>query len=384
MILQPKKPFRETHILQVLESFDESKMPLDRHLSFYFKSHKALGSKDRLEIGETIFQLIRWKPLLDAKEPNPSWEKRLKTLPSLESLKNDLSISLAQRSGASEEIFQLFAESLGEAKAHELLLLLNEKAPTTIRVNPLKITRDELLKRFENLPCKPCGMSPLGITFFKREPLFALPEYKEGFFELQDEGSQLLAALVAAKPKQHVLDFCAGSGGKSLAIAPLLEKSGQIYLHDIRPWILQEAKKRLKRAGIENAQCVEPNSNGLKRLKKRMDWILVDVPCSGTGSWRRHPDMKERFSKKELFHLVGLQRTIFEQALSFLKPGGTIVYATCSLLPQENEAQVAHFLKTYPLTLVEEPLKISLTSGGCDAFFGCALTHSEGKKPVAE
>ena len=147
---------------------------------------------------------------------------------------------------------------------------------------------------------------------------------------------------------------------------------GQIYLHDIRSFALQEARKRLKRAGIQNYQILEPDSSHLSKLKKKMDWVLVDAPCSGTGTLRRNPDMKWKFNEEMLTRLKGQQRMIFEKALSFLKGEGRIVYATCSLLREENQDQVDHFLSTYSLTIEGSPLQTFHRWGHGWIFWGCS------------
>ncbi len=206
---------------------------------------------------------------------------------------------------------------------------------------------------------------------------FSLDEFKKGYFEVQDEGSQILAELVQTKPGDQFMDYCAGSGGKSLSVAAEMKNRGQIYLHDIRKRALQEAKKRLRRAGVENAQVINSGSPKLSKLKKKIDWVLVDAPCSGTGTLRRNPDMKWKFASEMPGRLAAEQRVIFEQGLSFVKPGGHIVYATCSLLREENQNQLDHFLKTYDLKLVDEPFQSLPHEGGMDGFYGVVF-----KKPV--
>jgi 16S rRNA (cytosine967-C5)-methyltransferase len=220
----------------------------------------------------------------------------------------------------------------------------------------------------------PCSHSPWGITFHKKINFFELSEFKEGLFEIQDEASQLTADLVAVEPKEKVLDFCAGSGGKTLAFAPKMQNSGQIYLHDIRLAVLSEAQKRLRRAGVQNAQLLLPTDERKKRmLKEKMDWVLVDVPCSGTGTLRRNPDMKWKLDLSLIERLVAEQRQIFEQALSFLRPGGHIVYATCSILPQENQEQISFFQEKFKLELSKPPFHSFPKRGGMDGFFGAIL-----------
>lgn len=374
-----KKPYREHHLLQLLEGYSKQKLPLDLFISHYFRDNHALGSKDRQFIAENVYALVRWQGLLDRLSPSPSWEDRYQTFVArdLAEVQEQEDIPLATRVSFPSNLFDLFVKSYGAEKAHALCLICNTPAPTTVRVNTLKISRDTLFTRWEGTyDISPCLHSPEGILFHKKINFFQLPEFKEGLFEVQDEGSQLLARLVAVKPGEQVLDYCAGSGGKTLAFAPHMEGKGQIHLHDIRPFALQEAKKRLRRAGIQNSQIVLPDSPHLNKLKKKMDWVLVDAPCSGTGTLRRNPDMKWKFDDEMVDRLIGQQRMIFEKALSFLKPDGRIVYATCSLLKEENQDQVEHFLSTYQLQIEGNPFQTLPSTGGMDGFFGVVLKRA--------
>ncbi len=370
-------PYREHHLFTLLEEYENESLPLDFSISRYFRTHKALGSKDRAEIADTIYTLVRWKGLLDHLcEGTPSWEKRFEAYHSFkpESFQTDQSIPAPTRLSFPEPLYRLLLESHGEAAAQDICWASNHPAPTTVRINPLKTTRDAMVQKWKGLfELSPCVHSNLGIVIKRKLNFNELPEFKEGFFEVQDEGSQLLADLVEAEEGQHVLDFCSGSGGKTLAFAHKLKGKGQIHLHDVRPFILLEARKRLKRAGIQNIQLVSAGDPKLKRLKKHMDWVLVDAPCTGTGTLRRNPDMKWKFSEEMMNRFVGQQRMIFETALSYLKPGGKIVYGTCSLLKQENQHQVDHFLKAYPLKLVSEPLQTVPKIGEMDGFFGAVF-----------
>lgn len=382
----PTVPFREHHLFALLKQFEKEKAPLDFSIHRYFRTHRSLGSKDRGEIAETIYGMIRWKGLLDALSYPPfTWEKRLqlfKTLPitTLDSDKTFETNSLPPHTALSfpKELYTLLVKDYGKDLAKKLCWASNYPAPTTVRINRLKTTREAMLKRWEKYPISPCPYAENGIFFHKKYNFFEFPEFKEGLFEIQDEGSQMLADLVKVKPGEQVLDFCAGSGGKTLAFAYRLQGKGQIYLHDIRPSILQEARKRLKRAGIQNAQVIPPEGGHLKKLKKRMEWVLVDVPCSGTGTLRRNPDMKWKFNEEMLIRLTAEQRIIFEKALSFVKPEGYIVYTTCSLLNRENQDQVTHFLNTYPIELIEKPfqslpLKEGINERAMDGFFGAVF-----------
>lgn len=378
-----KKPFREHHLLELLYGYDSQALPLDRYMSDYFKAHKALGSKDRAEIAETVYGIVRWRALIDHLIKHPiTWENRVETFKkgNLESYLKDSSIPLPIRLNFPQELYDLIVNSYGEEKAYAICLDSNFPAPTTVRINPLKTNRDSMLNRWaESYEVIPCTQSALGIIFKKKINFFGLPEFKEGLFEVQDEGSQLLANLVQAQPGELVMDYCSGSGGKTLAFAPKMNGTGQIYLHDVRGYVLDEARKRLRRAGIQNAQVVIENDPKLKKLKKKMDWVLADVPCSGTGTLRRNPDMKWKFDPAMLQRLLGQQRVIFEKALSYLKPGGKIVYGTCSLLKEENQMQIEHFMKIYDLELVGDIFQTIPTQGGMDGFFGAVLSSKEKK-----
>jgi 16S rRNA (cytosine967-C5)-methyltransferase len=373
-------PFREYHLFALLKAYGEQTLPLDLFISHYFRANKALGSKDRGFISETAYAMIRWLTLLDYLSEKPlSWESRYQAYQKL-NLKQVIGqedIPLEIRVSFPSHLFNLIVASHGLEKARELCLISNTPAPTAIRVNTLKMTRDDLLQHWKGIyDVSPTLYSPDGIVFNKKMNFFTLPEFKAGLFEVQDEGSQLLAQLIQAKPGEQVLDYCAGSGGKTLAFAPRMQHKGQIYVHDIRPYALQEARKRLKRAGIQNGQILFPDSHHLSKLKKKMNWVLVDVPCTGTGTMRRNPDMKWKFTEETLPRLIGQQRTIFEKALSFMHPEGRIVYGTCSILKDENDSQLEHFLKTYHL-IIEDKVFQSLPSlGGMDGFFGVVLKRA--------
>lgn len=373
------KPFREHHLLTLMQGYEQQRLPLDLYISYYFKEHKALGSKDRGWIAENAYSMIRWQALLDYIGDNPSMENKVELLKTFNPNEwiNKEEIPLHIRCSFPKGLFDLIVDNYGIEKGKELCLINNTPAPTTVRVNTLKGTREELMVKWKDLyEISPCEFSKEGIIFHKKISFFTLPEFKQGLFEVQDEGSQLVAQMVKAKPGQWALDYCAGSGGKTLAFAPGMEKTGQIFLHDSRPHALEEARKRLRRAGIQNAQVVLPDDPKLKKLKKKMDWVLVDAPCSGTGTMRRNPDMKWNFTEEGLKRLTGLQRTIFEKALSFLKPDGFIVYATCSLLKEENQNQLEHFLKTYPLVVEGTPFQSLPSRQGMDGFYSVCLKFS--------
>jgi 16S rRNA (cytosine967-C5)-methyltransferase len=363
--------FCDTHILAFLKSWNRAS-PLDQALSFYFRTHKSLGSHDRKTIGDTIFTLIRWESLFEGLEKSPL--RRLPLVGRLNEWLHDPQIPVHARLGLSPFLYSKFKNIFG-SDLPAIANVLNGPAPIALRTNLLKTTRDELLALLsQKFPVQPSTKTAAGILLAKREPLFALPEFKQGLFEVQDEGSQMLAELVEAKPGNRVLDYCSGSGGKTLAIAPNMKGKGELYLHDIREGALKEAALRLRRAGVQNAQILPAGHPTLKKLLHKMDWVLVDAPCSGTGTLRRNVDMKWKIDQAMIDRLVEEQRTIFAEAVRYSK--GKIVYATCSILPEENEAQVEYFLKTQPVVL-EKKIQLLPESGGYDGFFGAVFRKSE-------
>jgi 16S rRNA (cytosine967-C5)-methyltransferase len=329
-------PFREFHANKILET--QGDLPFDLHVNRYFRANKALGSKDRLAIGEQVFEHIRWRLLREYEGSAPP---------------PHIQCSMPK------ELFDILVDEMGEEKALEFGMTCNTKAPLTVRVNTLKVSREELLERWKDFPCQAAALSDVGIIFSERVQLLHLPEYREGFFEIQDEGSQLLAQMAKVQPGDQVLDLCAGSGGKSLAVAPQMEGKGQLYLYDIREAPLREAKKRLRRAGVQNYQV-------LSDLRRGMDWVIVDAPCSGTGTLRRNVDLKYRLTPAFIDDCIAKQRQLLRTARGLLKPGGQILYGTCSVLNRENLDQVA-------LPLEGEPLITHPTPGGMDGFFGAVL-----------
>lgn len=373
------KNFRKHHLLEIFDQSEKSRLPFDAFLRDYFRKNKAIGSKDRQEVCETLYGMVRWRGLLDHLCDRPiNWKKRLDIYQQINpnDFLNEKTIPIHVRLSFPKFIFDTLKEAYGEKKAIELCLNSNETAPTTVRVNPAKIERDDLLKHWKEIyDVSPCGKSSLGIVFHKKINFFALPEFKAGLFEIQDEGSQLVANEIDPKPGDHVLDYCAGSGGKTLAFAHKMKGQGQIHLYDIRPHMLLEAKKRLKRAGIQNGHPLTEQHLKRKTLLGKIDWLLLDVPCSGSGTLRRNPDMKWKIDREMIERLVAEQRKIFAETLKFLHPNGRIVYATCSVFPEENERQVSGFIKEYNLKLVKPPFLSLPEKGNMDGFFSAVLSY---------
>ena len=239
----------------------------------------------------------------------------------------------------------------GTAVLAELEALLRP-APLDLRVNLLKATRAEAQAALaaEGLPATPTRFSPWGLRLDGRRPITAGPAFRSGLVEIQDEGSQLVAALVDAHPGQRICDYCAGAGGKTLALAATMENRGHLLACDTAAARLDNAARRLRRAGVGNVErhLLEPGDKWAKRRTGGFDRVLVDAPCTGTGTWRRNPDARQRLSADDLAELLHRQTAILDAAAPLVRTQGRLVYATCSLLDAENEGQVTRFLARHP------------------------------------
>ncbi|HEY0035003.1 MAG TPA: RsmB/NOP family class I SAM-dependent RNA methyltransferase [Devosia sp.] len=223
-----------------------------------------------------------------------------------------------------------------------------------LRTNTLKAQRERVLKSLARFCPEETGISPLGVTMpagprDARTPNVTTDEgYLKGWFEVQDQGSQIVALLAGAKPGEQVLDLCAGAGGKTLALAAAMSNKGQIFAYDSDRNRLAPIYDRLKRNGARNVQVRAPQPGALDDLKGKIDRVVIDAPCTGTGTWRRRPDTKWKLTPELLAQRVAEQSAILDQARDFLKPGGTLVYITCSILPEENDEQIATFRDRHP------------------------------------
>jgi 16S rRNA (cytosine967-C5)-methyltransferase len=228
---------------------------------------------------------------------------------------------------------------------------LARRAPVDLRVNTLKADRDRVLKALAAFKPVATRLAPQGIRIAAPEGPGRTPNveaeasHAKGWFEVQDEGSQIAAALAGTKPREQVLDLCAGAGGKTLALAAALANSGQIYAYDRDKSQLRPIFERLKRAGVRNAQVLDGgNEAALDALGARFDLVFVDAPCSGSGVWRRRPDSKWRLKPAQLAERIAEQQAVLARARTLVRPGGRLVYVTCSVLPEENGDQIAAFL----------------------------------------
>ncbi len=247
-----------------------------------------------------------------------------------------------------------FERAFGAAAAEEGAGL-SARAPVDLRVNTLKATREKVLKALERHGAVPTPLSPQGVRIpapegAARSPaLEAETAHGKGWFEVQDEGSQVAALLAGAAPRQQVLDLCAGAGGKTLALAAGMQNTGQIYAYDADKRQLRPIFERLKRAGARNVQVMEAGDEAaLLALGPRFDLVLIDAPCTGSGTWRRKPDSKWRLKPANIPERQAEQRGVLALGARLVKPGGALVYVTCSVLPEENGGQVAAFLAEHP------------------------------------
>jgi 16S rRNA (cytosine967-C5)-methyltransferase len=286
--------------------------------------------------------------------------------------------------------------AFGDARAEEGEALA-ERAPVDLRVNTLKADPEKVLEALADMGAVRAGFLPTTLRIAapaaaeRAAPVEAHPAHVRGWFEVQDAGSQAAAACAGDIRGQQVLDFCAGGGGKTLALAAAMENRGQIYAYDQDPRRMADIIPRAERAGVRNLQVRTPlNKAPLKDLEGRMDLVFVDAPCTGTGTWRRHPDAKWRLTADQLARRVKEQEAILNQASLYLKGGGRLVYVTCSLLREENEDRVAALVSgggfsVRPIEAAslsehvteEGYLRLSPSSAGCDGFFAAVLAKGE-------
>ena len=350
--------------------------PADVTLSRYFREHPRLGGRERGAIAEAVYGFLRNRTMLmqfaesgagaqmrrvallaladiagvDAiaglSEQETEWLNRVMSI-------DRASLPAAARSSFPDWIRERFVAQFGEDDAMKLMEALNRPAPLDLRVNALKSTVEqaEAALTDANIAFERMSYAPLGLRLAKKPALQNLTLFKDGGIEVQDEGSQLLAQVLGAKRGEMVVDFCAGAGGKTLAIGAAMRNTGRLYAFDVSDKRLAKLKPRLARSGLSNVHPVviaHENDAKVKRLAGKIDRVLVDAPCSGLGTLRRNPDIKWRQQPGDIAELNAKQQSILAGASRLVKPGGRLVYATCSLLAEENEAIVAQFLSAHP------------------------------------
>jgi 16S rRNA (cytosine967-C5)-methyltransferase len=391
--------------------------PADSLLHRFFRRHPAMGRQDRAFVADGVFAFLRRRRSLEtlAQTSDPkqlalaatvrelgisireiesvlttaeaTWLRAFKariSTPLAPAVAGDLPDWLWARLG------RAYGESGREPLAHALLAA----APLDLRVNPLKTTREDALRELEasGIAAAPTPYSPLGLRVRGRPALSAQPIFTSGAIEVQDEGSQLVGYLVAPKRADMVVDFCAGAGGKTLLLGALMRSQGRLYAFDTQERRLAKLKPRLARSGLSNVHpqvIAHERDSRVKRLAGKIDRVLVDAPCTGFGTLRRNPDLKWRQPESAVAELALKQRAILEAAASLVKPGGRLVYATCSVLPEENEDVVEAFLVTHPDFAQRSAAselaraKIALDTGpalkllphvhGCDGFYAAVV-----------
>lgn len=343
--------------------------PADMVVSRYFRDNRGLGPRERATLAETVYTVLRKKLLFDHFAPSGSGprERRLAILGfhgPRDFLKSALSdqerkwldqcdaiqpsdLMERHRHNLPEWLVQPLKEQLGDG-FWALVDSMNQPAPLDLRVNTLHDKRDEVQKELKlaGMPAKATPYSPWGLRLADKPVLTRLDAFSRGAIEVQDEGSQLLALLLDAKRGEMVVDFCAGAGGKTLAIGASMRNTGRLYAFDTSAHRLDALKPRLARSKLSNvhpAAIAHERDDRIKRLAGKIDRVIVDAPCSGLGTLRRNPDLKWRQSPEAVLEMTAKQTAILQSAARLLKPGGRLVYATCSLLPQENEAIAVAF-----------------------------------------
>ena len=412
-----------TNTEEVLRDILRFTGPADGTLSRYFREHPKLGSRERGAVAEAVYSILRNKSVYTsfAESGNGPTMRRLTLLGLAGAVGADALGGLSEeetewlerttqidrsllpammRANLPQWLFDKLVARDGEAGALRLAAALNEPAPLDLRVNVIKATLEEVVKALAEAPilAETTPFSPVGLRVLKKPALQNLPLFRDGLIEVQDEGSQLLAQIVGAKRGEMVVDFCAGAGGKTLALGAAMRNTGRLYAFDISEKRLAKLKPRLARSGLSNVHPVliaHENDAKIKRLAGKIDRVLVDAPCSGLGTLRRNPDVKWRQTMQGVAELNVKQTSILAGAARLVKHGGRLVYATCSVLDEENEAIVTAFLATHAdFTLIpmqqilieqrieldmQDYLKLSPELHQTDGFFAAVM---ERKKPV--
>ena len=374
--------------IELLEEIEIERHPADRMLSAYYRARRYIGSKDKAAISETVYDVLRQKGVLSwlANESGMEYSPRSWVL--LYLLKNKRDIDdlflggeyspaimtegeataivyasrliqenaiekspISARLNLPEWLVPIMQASLGDAFESEMRMM-QERAELCVRVNTLKSQREDVQRALaqDDVKTSMTDFSPWGLTITQKVSLNNLSSFKSGLFEVQDQGSQLIALTAGVKPGDKVVDFCAGAGGKTLALAAQMKNKGVIHSCDVHTKRLDNLTKRKKRAGVHNVQTHVLSSERdkwVKRQTEKMDVVLIDAPCTGTGTWRRSPDARWNLGPENLASLTKIQANILDSASRMVKPGGRLVYATCSLLREENETQIERFLQKH-------------------------------------
>lgn len=375
--------------IQLQHRIEQAPVPMDRVCGDYFRGRRAIGSKDRADIAGRIYLLARhharlgwWAQhlsmdaaprtrvllclaLIEGAEaipslfsgqqhtPNPLTNPEIALLKAAEGQDiNHPDMPDYVRLECPEALESQLRQRFGDHFEQEMQAMM-QPADLTLRVNTIKSNRDDILTHLKELDYSVTKGAYTETAINVQGKIFLADNkaYRKGCFEIQDEGSQLIAALCAAQPKTQVLDYCAGSGGKTLALAASMNNAGRVVAMDNDTRRLDKARPRLRRAGIHNVEVrpldEEKNRKWLRRQKGAFDCVLIDAPCGGSGTWRRNPDTRWRQFGPSIDALREVQADILDRTAPLVKPGGRLVYATCSILAQENEDQIKAFLNRH-------------------------------------
>jgi len=376
-------PGRLAAAIEVLTQVDERHRPVSEALKSWGIANRFAGAGDRAAIGNLVYDALRRRAshgwTMGADTPRAlvlcvavrDWGESVEALAA-----SFLEDAHAPAPVGAEEMARLLGEppspapdyvradvpewtvrSLAESFDDDWIAegeAIAARPPVDLRVNSLKSSRERVMKSLQRLHPAETATSPLGVRFpagvgDSRTPNVQTDEgFLKGWFEVQDEGSQIVAALTGAAAGEQVLDLCAGAGGKTLAMAAAMGNHGQVFAHDSDRSRLAPIYDRLKRNGVRNVQVRPPAPDALDDLEKRMDRVVIDAPCTGTGTWRRRPDTKWKLTPEQLAARLAEQAKILDNAVRYLKPGGTLAYITCSILAEENEGQMTAFLGRHP------------------------------------
>jgi 16S rRNA (cytosine967-C5)-methyltransferase len=378
-------------VVQAIDEIFNQNRYADKVIEKTLKSNPKWGARDRGFIAESVYDMVRWWKLINYLSPSKDkyqlfgtyWLLQGRTLPDWKEFKGLDSNAIHRKyerlnnraliQSIPDWLDEMGAELLGD-KWDEEINSLNQEADVVLRVNTLKITREQLMNRLAEDGIE--SYAPKGykdaLVLAKRQNIFKNTAFKEGLFEVQDASSQLVSAAMDVEPGMRVIDACAGSGGKSLHLAALMENKGRILSMDVEGWKLQNAKLRARRNGVSiiEPRVIEGNKT-IKRLSESADRLLLDVPCSGLGVLKRNPDTKWKLTPESIEKVQGIQQEILQNYSSMVKKGGIMVYATCSILPSENQHQVEKFLaseKGKEFELLEDQ-KVLAQESGFDGFY---------------
>jgi len=363
-------------IVNALSVVLPARAPADQQLREFFREHKNLGGRDRALVADTVYAALRRRRLLEKVTPRASpREMALAALVKLQGvglgqieavLKDGekawlTALKLEEldaqpfeiRADLPDWVIARLRKTLGDEEILALARGLQQAAPLDLRVNAAKAPREAVLDRFayDEIAASPTRYSPLGVRLKEKPALNKHPMFLDGAIEVQDEGSQILGLLMEPRRGEMVVDFCAGAGGKTLQMGAAMHTQGRLYAFDVSDRRLANLAPRLKRSGLSNVfpqRIANENDAKVKRLRGKIDRVLVDAPCTGLGTLRRNPDLKVRQTVEGLAELNAKQRAILAAAAGLVKPGGRLVYGTCSLLEEENEDIVKEFLGGHP------------------------------------